>query len=59
MLGICREIFFGVGFCEMVLGDVLGLFGASGFFHPPSHFQGASQCAKLVAMYQLLALKVS
>jgi len=42
MLGIRREFFFSVGFCVEVLGDVLGLFGADGFFSPPSHFQGAT-----------------
>lgn len=57
MLGICREIFFGVGFCEMVLGDVLGLFGASGFFHPPSHFQGATPMRQMGGYASVISSK--
>jgi hypothetical protein len=45
MLGICREFFWredlGLDF-----GDVLCIFFVGDSVSPPSHFQGATSCAK-------------
>lgn len=57
MLGICREFFFSVGFCVEVLGDVLGLFGAGGFFSPPSHFHGATPMRQMGGYVSVISPK--
>ena len=41
MLGICREIFFGVGFFGERQGDGLCVLGGRGGVYPAAHFQGA------------------
>ena len=41
----------------MVLGDVLGLFGAGGFFSPPSHFQGATPMRQMGGYVSVISSK--
>ena len=52
MLGICREISFGVSYLRVVIRGVSCIFLERGFVSPISHFQGVAPCAVLVSSRQ-------